>query len=66
MPRKVPLMSALQIEMLERLKSQKVMYIDVEGKEAHSLRSLVKRGLVRVHELDPNGNYWKYTYWTLS
>ena len=66
MPRKVPLMSEKQLGLLERLKDGHIDYVDVDGKEAHSLRSLVKRGLVRVHELVPNGNYWKYTYWTLA
>jgi len=60
-------LSALQLEAINRLKrDKKVMWTKTTSSQTHSLTSLVKKGLVSVHNLDYNGNHNKHSYWELK
>lgn len=67
MPRKVPLMSKAQLEMLERLDNGEVIkWTSTTRNQSRSLKSLVNRGLAEVHGLNDVGGYCKDTYWVLK
>lgn len=56
-----------QNKMLEELKSVgKLKWSEIPRAKVITLKSLVNRGLVSVHDLNTSGNYWSQTYWTLK
>jgi len=59
-------LSDRQKRMIEKLKDGKITWKGTSSSETHSLKSLVRRGLVSVHGLDTNGDYCKDTYWILK
>ncbi len=59
-------LSEMQLIMLGRLRKGRIRWADTLSAETQSINSLVKRGLVAVHKLKPDGDYSRDSYWTLK